>query len=262
MICPNCSAELPDKSVFCGKCGKKLVFPSVNQTPKEHNTSNNQELIIQLDNTKSEANIVSEDNELVEPIAVSEQNEISEQKKTSEEDNKKPKIEEQDNKPKTAIKLSKNITPLNVPNDILDSQSQSSKQDIKIVLSKVANETRLIKFKGKDRRKKIIINIIAGLILVAVIAFIAVKALIPVYYRFTFYSIISNGNLADINNLIRDKKFIEYASDSQGQQALEFAATNIASSCLNEKYELMEETAFKKFENGNNFLVNILENQH
>ena len=65
MICPNCSAKLPDKSVFCGKCGKKLVFPSVNQTPKELNTSNNQESIITLDNTKSDANIVSELNDLV-----------------------------------------------------------------------------------------------------------------------------------------------------------------------------------------------------
>ena len=43
MICPQCSANLPDKSVFCGKCGKKLALPSNNQTPKEPSPSNIQE---------------------------------------------------------------------------------------------------------------------------------------------------------------------------------------------------------------------------
>ena len=51
MICPQCSANLPDKSVFCGKCGKRLSMFSTNQSLKESSPSNIQESDLQLNNT-------------------------------------------------------------------------------------------------------------------------------------------------------------------------------------------------------------------
>ena len=75
MICPHCSANIPDKSVFCGKCGKRLSLPSANLSPKEPSSSNNQESDLQLDNTKIEDNIAAELDDLVEQIAVSKPNE-------------------------------------------------------------------------------------------------------------------------------------------------------------------------------------------
>ncbi len=96
------------------------------------------------------------------------------------------------------------------------------------------------------KEKSLNVPVIVGLIVVAIIAVIA---LIPVYYRYNFDSVINKGDYAEINKLINEQDFIEYATKEQGQQALEFVATNIASSSLNEKYDLMEKTAFKKFEN-------------
>ncbi len=98
----------------------------------------------------------------------------------------------------------------------------------------------------EKKEKSLNIPVIAGSILVAIIAVIV---LIPLYYRYTFDSVINKGNYSEIKNLINEQDFIEYASKEQGQRALEFVATNIASSSLNEKYDLMEKIAFKKFEN-------------
>ncbi len=198
MICPHCSANLPDKSVFCGKCGKRLSLFSTNQSLKEPSPSNIQESDLQLDNTKSEVNIAAELDDLVEQIAVSkpneetekpiiseqkeipeptavsestalskpitviEQNEIldtkdaSEQKEVTEVAKEKPNAE--DNKLNTAVKPTKSKAPLNLPNDILNSQPQPPKPDIKIGFSKVVYEPRFKNFYEKDIRKKIILN--------------------------------------------------------------------------------------------------------
>lgn len=198
MICPQCSANLPDKSVFCGKCGKRLSMFSTNQSLKESSPSNIQESDLQLDNTKSEANIAAELDDLVEQIAVSKPNEdtkkpiVSEQKKISEptavseqtalseqiivsdkngnsektETSKQKEITEvskekqnaEDNKPNTAVKPTKSKAPLNLPNDILNNQPQSPKQDIKIGFSKVVFEPRFKNFYEKNIRKKIFLN--------------------------------------------------------------------------------------------------------
>lgn len=198
MICPHCSANLPDKSVFCGKCGKKLALPSNNQTPKEPSPSNIQESDLQLDNTKSEVNIAAELDDLVEQIAVSKPNEetekpiISEQKEIPEptavsestalskpitviEQNEildtkdaseqkevtevaKEKPNAEDKKLNTAVKPTKSKAPLNLPNDILNFQPQPPKPDIKIGFSKVVYEPRFKNFYEKDIRKKIILN--------------------------------------------------------------------------------------------------------
>ena len=159
MICPHCSANIPDKSVFCGKCGKRLSLPSANLSPKEPSSSNNQESDLQLDNTKIEDNIAAELDDLVDQIAVSKSNEetkVSEPKETTEESNEKPTAEV--NKPNTAVMPSKKIAPLSFSNDFPNVQSEPQKSNSKIGFSKVVKEPRFIQFYEKDIRKKIILN--------------------------------------------------------------------------------------------------------
>ena len=87
------------------------------------------------------------------------------------------------------------------------------------------------------------------LILVGLICYGAFVLIKPIYYRFEFDKIITNGDYGLIYRLSYNPDFREYSSDEQCKKVIDYLITNTKKDDLNAKYGIFDNPTFKKINN-------------